>query len=58
MYIYKLFVCFDIGIMMMLLISLYLLFLICDVYIMDCLYLKYVNYLFEENFFLVRDVIK
>lgn len=43
---------------MMLLISLYLLFLICDVYIMDCLYLKYVNYLFEENFFVVRDVIK
>lgn len=57
-YIYKPLACFDIGTMTMPLISLYPLFLTCDVYITDCLHSKYVNYSFEENSFAVRDVIK
>lgn len=50
--------CFVLGTMEMPHISLYLLFLTCDVYITDCLHSKYVNYSFEENSFSASDVIK
>lgn len=52
------YVLFCLGTMEMPHISLYLLFLTCDVYITDCLHSKYVNYSFEENSFSVSDVIK